>query len=53
MTRAEWTDRRVETIVGNLLRAGVILSALVVLAGGTVFLVRHGMELANYRVFKG
>jgi len=53
MTRAEWTDRRVEIIVGNLLRAGVILSALVVLAGGIVFLVRHGMEPANYRVFRG
>ena len=53
MTRAEWTDRRVETIVGNLLRAGVILSAMVVLAGGIVFLVRHGMEPANYRVFRG
>ena len=53
MTRAEWTDRRVETIVGNLLRAGVILSALVVLSGGIVFLIRHGMEPANYRVFRG
>ena len=53
MTRAEWTDRRVETLVGNLLRAGVILSALVVLGGGAVFLVRHGMEPASYRVFRG
>jgi len=53
MTGAEWTDRRVETIVGSLLRAGVILSALVVLGGGTAFLVGHGMELANYRVFRG
>jgi len=53
MTRTEWTDRRVETIVGNLLRAGVILSALVVLSGGIVFLIRHGMEPANYRVFRG
>ena len=53
MARSEWTDRRVETIVGNLLRAGVILSAVVVLAGGAVFLIRHGMEPANYRVFRG
>lgn len=53
MTRREWTDRRVETIVGNLLRVGVIISAIIVLAGGIVFLVRHGMEPANYRVFRG
>lgn len=53
MTRREWTDRRVETIVGNLLRAGVILSAAIVVAGGLVFLARHGMEPANYRVFRG
>ncbi|HVO99218.1 MAG TPA: DUF1634 domain-containing protein [Bryobacteraceae bacterium] len=53
MTQADWTDRRVETIVGNLLRAGVILSALVVLAGGIIFLSRHAFEPANYRVFQG
>ena len=53
MTTTEWTDRRVETIVGNLLRIGVVLSALVILAGGVVFLVRHGTDPANYRIFRG
>ena len=53
MTQNEWTDRRVETIVGTLLRVGVTLSAAVVLAGGVVFLVRHGITPANYRVFRG
>lgn len=53
MTQSEWTDRRVETIVGTLLRVGVTLSAAVVLAGGVVFLVRHGITPANYRVFRG
>ena len=38
MTTTEWTDHRVETMVGNLLRVGVILSALIILAGGVVFL---------------
>lgn len=42
-----------ETIVGNLLRAGVIVSAAIVLAGGIAFLVRHGLEPASYRVFRG
>ena len=53
MIRVEWTDRRVETMVGNLLRAGVILSALVIMAGGAVYLARHGTEPAIYRIFRG
>jgi len=53
MTRSEWSDRRVESIVGNLLRVGVILAGSVVLAGGMVFLVRHGAQPAHYRVFLG
>jgi uncharacterized membrane protein len=53
MATPEWTDRRVETIVGNLLRVGVNVSALIILAGGVLFLVRHGTEPANYRIFRG
>ena len=53
MTKSGWTDRRVETIVGDLLRVGVVVSAVIILAGGLVFLVRHGMEPANYRIFHG
>jgi len=48
-----WTDERVEGIIGNLLRAGVLLAAAVVLLGGGIFLVRHGGELPHYRVFRG
>ena len=53
MTQREWTDRRVENIVGGMLRVGVIVSALVVLAGAIVFLAGHWSEPANYRVFRG
>ena len=51
--RSLWTDRRVEDVIGNLLRAGVVLSASVVLIGGIVYLVRHGGAPADYRVFQG
>ncbi len=51
--KSDWTDQKVEVIIANLLRAGVTLAAAVVLAGGVVFLVRHGFEPANYRVFVG
>jgi len=48
-----WTDQVVEEWIGNLLRAGVTLSAAVVLFGACVYLVRHGHELPHYRVFAG
>jgi uncharacterized membrane protein len=48
-----WRDRRLELILGNLLRTGVLLSAAVVLAGGGIYLARHAHEPANYRVFRG
>lgn len=49
----KWSDQNVEVIIANLLRAGVILSASVVLVGGLLFLWLHGLEPATYRVFKG
>ncbi|HWY59612.1 MAG TPA: DUF1634 domain-containing protein [Terriglobales bacterium] len=48
-----WTDQKLENLVGNLLRAGVSLSAFVVAIGGIIYLARHGREPANYRVFQG
>jgi uncharacterized membrane protein len=48
-----WTDRRIENILGNLLRAGVILSAAIVFCGAVLYLVRHGHAPADYRVFQG
>lgn len=51
--RQQWTDKRVESIVGNLLRAGVLLSAAVVLAGGILYLVHYGGNAPDYRVFRG
>jgi uncharacterized membrane protein len=48
-----WSDQKVEGLLANLLRAGVLLAALVVAAGGVLYLVRHGAEPADYRVFHG
>ena len=49
----EWTDQKIEQIVGNLLRAGVILSAVVVLCGGILYLMKYGRAPADYRIFRG
>jgi len=50
---ANLTEEKLDAIVGNLLRTGVAFSALVVFAGGTIYLVRHGREMPNYGVFRG
>jgi uncharacterized membrane protein len=48
-----WNDHSIELIIGNLLRAGVLLSASVVTLGGIVHLARHGRSIADYRTFHG
>ena len=48
-----WRDRRLEILLGNLLRTGVMLSAAVVLLGACIYLYRHAHEPADYRVFRG
>jgi uncharacterized membrane protein len=42
-----------EQVLGNLLRAGVLISAAVVLVAGVFYLVRYGAETPNYQVFRG
>ncbi len=46
------TDERLEQIVGNLLRAGVILAAVVVLAGGAWRLLVQGFAQPHYARFR-
>ncbi|HVP54952.1 MAG TPA: DUF1634 domain-containing protein [Candidatus Eisenbacteria bacterium] len=53
MTHPALDDRRIEIIIGNLLRAGVLLAASVVLLGAAVYLVRHGLQPADFRTFRG
>lgn len=45
-------DHDTEIIIGNLLRTGVIASAAVVSLGGALYLYRHGLEHADYTVFR-
>ena len=46
-------QRRLEVFVGNLLRVGVLTAAAVVLAGGTIYLWRHGLAVPQYKSFLG
>jgi uncharacterized membrane protein len=44
-------DRRLETIIGNLLRTGVLLAAAIVSTGGALYLVQHHADKVSYRTF--
>jgi uncharacterized membrane protein len=48
-----WTERELELLLGRLLQVGVAISAAVVLAGGAVYLVRHGGARPHYGRFVG
>ena len=48
-----WDDHRIEVILGNLLRSGVMISATVVLCGACIYLFRHAHQPADYRIFHG
>jgi uncharacterized membrane protein len=47
-----WSDDQIDRTISGLLRFGLLASALVVLAGGLIFLLRHGGETASYRIFR-
>lgn len=45
-----WSDEQVEQVVGNLLRVGVILSSLIVLTGGILYLWQDGSRPARQEI---
>ncbi|WP_276959200.1 DUF1634 domain-containing protein [Allomeiothermus silvanus] len=46
-------DRKMEMLLGNLLRLGVLVSGAVVLGGGLLELISHGGQRVDYSVFRG
>jgi uncharacterized membrane protein len=44
-------DRRLELIIGNLLRIGVMLAAGVVSIGGILYVLQHAQDRADFRHF--
>ena|SRR6185312_12498836 len=44
-------DQRLEVLIGQLLRAGVLLAAAVVLSGGILYLVQQHSRHVDYRTF--
>lgn len=53
MTTKPLNDERVEALIANLLRAGVVIAALVVIGGAIPYLVAHPWAHVTYRTFQG
>jgi len=47
-----WNDKRLETLVGVMLRTGVLLAAAVVLTGGVLYVVQSHGARADYAHFQ-
>ncbi|MBL8798917.1 MAG: DUF1634 domain-containing protein [Planctomycetia bacterium] len=48
-----WTDERIDQMLGNLLRTGVVLASVIVVLGGVLFLMHDGTQRHDYSVFRG
>jgi uncharacterized membrane protein len=46
-------DQQLEQLVGKILRIGVVISTLITLMGGALYLAGHGGSRVDYRVFRG
>jgi uncharacterized membrane protein len=49
----DWFDQRIELVIAQLLRAGVLLAAVVVIAGAVLYLVPHPRARVDFRTFHG
>jgi uncharacterized membrane protein len=47
------SDEAVEQVIGRLLQIGVLISAVVVVAGGVALLIRYGAVRADFGSFRG
>ncbi len=45
-------DHEMDRTIGNILRAGVMTAAGIVLAGGLIYLFRHGLTPVHYALFQ-
>jgi uncharacterized membrane protein len=46
-------ERRFELLLGQLLRLGVMLSAVIVFAGGLLYVMKFGAQTPQYGTFRG
>jgi uncharacterized membrane protein len=46
------SEKRFESVIGQMLRAGVIVSAALVFIGGMLYLAKFGSVRPDYRIFR-
>ena len=51
--RKKFADQDIEIVIGNLLRAGVIISSAIIVVGAIIYLWQSGHEHPDYRKFEG
>jgi len=50
---SKFKDKDIQLLIGQVLRAGTVLSVSIVFLGGIFYLYRHGHALASYKPFIG
>jgi uncharacterized membrane protein len=53
MTHPTLDDHGIEIMIGNLLRAGVLIAAAVVVLGAVIYLSNYAFQPADFSVFRG
>lgn len=48
-----WEERDVELYIGKLLRYGVILSSIITITGGVIYISQHPDQQLNFKTFVG
>lgn len=51
-SRGFWNDLQIQSLIGAILRIGVLTSSVIVLLGGIIYLARHGGATPQYTAFK-
>lgn len=46
-------DTDIQNIIGWVLRSGVFLSIAICICGASIYLIKHGHDIANYHYFTG
>jgi len=53
LSNADWYEEQVENTIAQLLRGGVLLAAVVVIAGAVLYLGSSPLAHVSYRTFQG
>ncbi|CVK15244.1 Uncharacterized membrane protein [Apibacter mensalis] len=53
LSRRFWEERDVELYIGKLLRYGVILSSIITITGGIIYISQHPDQQLNFKTFVG